>query len=139
MHEWALAESIITAVLQHAEQHHLKTITQVTIRLGTLQQIETDIFKFALTEIKKQNEKTKDVRIRLEKEDTQLQCTSCQHRWGFSDMKKTLNGEEGEAIHFIPEVAYVHTRCPNCGSPDFTIGKGRGVTLQSIKGIREDE
>jgi hydrogenase nickel incorporation protein HypA/HybF len=49
-------------------------------------------------------------------------------------MKKKLNEDESEAIHFLPEVAFVHTRCPKCKSPDFEITKGRGVTITSIKG-----
>ena len=49
-------------------------------------------------------------------------------------MKKKLNEDESEAIHFIPEVAFVHTRCPKCGSPDFEIQKGRGVSITQIKG-----
>jgi len=49
-------------------------------------------------------------------------------------MKKKLNEDESEAIHFIPEVAFVHARCPKCGSPDFEIMTGRGVSITSIKG-----
>ena len=50
--------------------------------------------------------------------------------------KKKLNEDESEAIHFIPEVFLVHTRCPKCGSPDFEITTGRGVSIASIKGER---
>jgi hydrogenase nickel incorporation protein HypA/HybF len=51
-------------------------------------------------------------------------------------MKKKFNETESESIHFIPEVVFVHARCPKCGSPDFEITKGRGVVLSSIKGLR---
>ena len=61
-------------------------------------------------------------------------CKNCEHSWKFSDMKKKLSEDEGEAIHFIPEVAFVHTRCPKCGSPDFEITTGRGVSITSISG-----
>ena len=135
MHEWALAESILSAALEATEKEHLKTITEIKISIGELQQIEQDIFEFALGEIiKSQDNKLKNVKISIETEESTLKCKSCEHTWRFNDMKKKLNEDESEAIHFIPEVAFVHTRCPKCGSPDFEIREGRGVSILSIKG-----
>jgi hydrogenase nickel incorporation protein HypA/HybF len=137
MHEWALAESIITAALEAAEKEKLKTITKIKISIGELQQIEQDIFKFALDEIiKAHNSLLKNVKIEIITEKSVLKCKNCDHTWKFSDMKKKLDDNESEAIHFIPEVAFVHTRCPQCGSPDFEITKGRGVAITSMKGER---
>ena len=135
MHEWALAESILTAALEAVGKEKLKRITEIRISIGELQQIEQDIFEFSLNEIiKTQGEKLKDVKIKIEIEKSTLKCKSCENTWKFSDMKKKLNEDESEAIHFIPEVAFVHTRCPKCGSPDFEITTGRGVSITSIKG-----
>jgi len=137
MHEWALAESIITAALDAAEKDKLKKINEIIIQIGELQQIERDIFEFALKEIiKSQNKKLKNTKILIETEESTLKCKNCEHAWDFNDMKKKLTEDESESIHFIPEVAFVHARCPKCGSPDFEIVKGRGVSIKSIKGIR---
>lgn len=137
MHEWALAESILSATLEEAEKEKLKTIDEIKIGIGELQQIERDIFEFALEEIiKSEDNKLKNVKISIETEKSTLKCKSCEHTWKFCDMKKKLNEDESEAIHFIPEVAFVHTRCPKCGSPDFEITTGRGVSIISIKGKR---
>lgn len=137
MHEWALAESILTSTLEAAEKEKLKTITEIKIGMGELQQIEQDILEFALNEIiKSHGKKLKNVKISIETEESTLKCKNCGHTWKFSDMKKKLNEDESEAIHFIPEVAFVHTRCPKCGSPDFEITTGRGVSIISIKGKR---
>ncbi|HVQ00539.1 MAG TPA: hydrogenase/urease maturation nickel metallochaperone HypA, partial [Candidatus Thermoplasmatota archaeon] len=65
-----------------------------------------------------------------------LKCTVCGNEWTYKDMKTGLDEKEAEAIHFIPEVVFVHARCPKCKSPDFEIAKGRGVTLRTIKGTR---
>ncbi|MGF3554899.1 MAG: hypothetical protein ACQXXF_06480 [Thermoplasmatota archaeon] len=65
-----------------------------------------------------------------------LKCKNCEKTWNFYDMKKKLSKHESESIHFIPEVALVHSRCPNCKSLDFEILKGRGVIITSIKGER---
>ena len=135
MHEWALAESILTAAVEAAEKEKLKKITEIKIGMGELQQIEQDIFEFALDEIiKSQGDKLKNVKIKIETVKSNLRCKNCDHTWKFSDMKKKLDEDESEAIHFIPEVAFVHTRCPKCGSPDFEITSGRGVSITQIKG-----
>ena len=135
MHEWALAESILVAALEAAEKEKLKTISEIKIGIGELQQIEQEIFEFALEEIiKTYEDKLGKVKINIVTIKSTLQCKSCEHTWKFSDMKKKLSEDEEEAIHFIPEVAFVHMRCPKCGSPDFEIKTGRGVSITAIIG-----
>lgn len=135
MHEWALAESILTAAIEESKKEKMKKITEIKIELGELQQIEIDIFKFALDEIiKEQGKLLKNVKIIIKTKKSTLKCKNCQNTWNFSDIKKKLSVNEGESIHFIPEVAFVHTRCPKCGSPDFEISAGRGVSITQIKG-----
>ena len=135
MHEWALAESILTAAVEESKKEKMKKITEIKIALGELQQIQKDIFRFALDEIiKEQGGIFKNTKIIIKTEKSTLKCKNCQSAWSFSDMKKKLSQDEGESIHFIPEVAFVHTRCPKCGSPDFEIIAGRGVSITQIKG-----
>jgi hydrogenase nickel incorporation protein HypA/HybF len=135
MHEWALAESILTASIEAAEKEGLKKIKEINIGIGELQQIAMDAFEFALDElIKNLDDKLKGVKIRFKTEKSNLICNNCRHEWSFDDLKKKINEDESEAIHFIPEVAFVHSRCPKCNSPDFEISKGRGVSILSIKG-----
>jgi hydrogenase nickel incorporation protein HypA/HybF len=135
MHEWALAESILTATVEESKKEKMKKITEIKINLGELQQIEKDIFKFALKEIiKEQGEIFKNVKITIKIEKSTLKCKNCENTWSFSDIKRKLSEDEGESIHFIPETTFVHTRCPECGSPDFEIITGRGVSITQIKG-----
>jgi len=135
MHEWALAESVLTASLESAGKEKLKKITEIKISIGELQQIEQDIFEFALAQIiKEQDKKLKDVKIKIDTEKSTLKCKNCEKTWFFSDLKKKLSTDESESIHFIPEVTLVYSRCPKCGSPDFEILTGRGVSITSIKG-----
>ena len=137
MHEWALAESVIKSSIAAAEKEKLTKIKEINVKLGALQQIADDIFKFALDElVETYKDKFDDVKINIEIDKTLLQCKRCEHTWQFKDMKDKLSNDEAEAIHFIPEVAFVHTRCPKCQSPDFRIVEGRGVSISSIKGVR---
>ena len=132
MHEWALAEAVITAAQQIAEKEKLKEIREVNIKVGLLQQIEEDILHFALSQLKPAN--FKNAKFHISKAKTTLRCRVCGHTWLFR--KNKLDENTAEAIHFVPEVAHSYIKCPKCGSPDFEISEGRGIWLENIKGVR---
>ena len=130
MHEWALAEAVIATVNQIAKKEKIKRITEITIKIGQLQQVERDIFRFALKQLKPSE--YKNVKFHIKTAKTKLKCRVCGKTWVFN--KKKLDNETAEAIHFVPEVAHTYIKCPKCGSPDFEIEEGRGVWLDSIQG-----
>jgi hydrogenase nickel incorporation protein HypA/HybF len=133
MHEWALAEAVITTAAQIAKKEKLKQITHVTIKIGELQQIQPDILKFALSQLEPAN--FKNAKFHITRAKTTLTCRACGNTWQFK--KQQLDKSTAEAIHFIPEVAHTYIKCPKCGSPDFEITQGRGIWLQNIKGTRQ--
>jgi hydrogenase nickel incorporation protein HypA/HybF len=138
MHEWALAESVITTALEAAKKEQLDTITEIIIDIGELQQIEQELFSFAVNDIMKTySPKLKNTKITVNIQHSTLRCKHCDRTWTFKDIEKNLNEDEAEAVHFLPEVAVVHSRCPKCKSPDFEIEAGRGVTIRSIKGTKK--
>ncbi len=132
MHEWALGEAIISTVSKIAKIRKLRKVEKVEIRVGELQQIEMDVFKYAISQLKgKKFEKTK---FNIKTVKTKLKCKFCNYEWVFKRGK--LKEKESEFIHFIPEIAHSYLKCPKCGSPDFEIVEGRGVWIESIKGKR---
>jgi len=132
MHEWALAEAILASAKQIAEQEKLKQVTEVTIRISELQQVEPPILRFALTQMKTQT--FRNTKFRILKAKSTLKCRVCGTSWQFNIKK--LDKTTSEAIHFVPEVAHTYIKCPNCGSPDFEIASGRGVWLENVKGVK---
>ena len=132
MHEWALAEAILTTANQIADQEKLKEVTEVTIRIGELQQIEPPILRFALSQMK--TETFKNAKFHILQAKSTLKCRVCGTTWQFNIKK--LDKTTAEAIHFVPEVAHTYVRCPKCGSSDFEIVSGRGVWLENIKGAK---
>ena len=141
MHEWALAEAVISTVVETSKKEKIKEIAEVKIKIGELQQIDEEIFRFALGEIIKemvrdQDSSLENMKIKIEEEPSFLKCRVCGHEWSFISQSKKLSEDESESIHFIPEAAYVYIRCPKCKSPDFEITKGRGVWIDSIRGTR---
>jgi hydrogenase nickel incorporation protein HypA/HybF len=135
MHEWALAEAVIAAASQIAEKERLEEVTEVKIKVGELQQIELDAFEFALSQLKPA--KFRDTKFNIEVAKTELRCRVCGHVWSLR--KGEPDEKTSEAIHFVPEIAHVYIKCPKCGSPDFEIVKGRGVWLESIKGVQKGD
>lgn len=132
MHEWALAEGVISTALRVAEEKNAEGIVKVKVRIGELQQIDKDIFETALEELVKNTIAAK-TRIEIETEKSVLKCRVCGYEWTFDHSKKELGEEEFEAIHFLPDIASVYIRCPKCSSPDFKIEGGRGVWIDSIE------
>ena len=128
MHEWALAESVISSVIKFAKEKKVE-IREVTISMGELQQVDRGVFDFALKEIMKAM--GLNLKIKLKNEKAIFKCKECGNEWNFE--YKNLREEEKESIHFIPETVHSYVKCPKCGSPDFIIKRGRGIWL-SIKG-----
>ena len=134
MHEWALAESILVSAKQVAEQENMKTVAEVTIKVGELQQAEPPILRFALSQMKADTDIFKSTKFHILKAKSTLKCRVCVTTWQFN--LKKLDKAAAEAIHFVPEAAHTFVKCPKCGSPDFEIVSGRGVWLQNIKGVK---
>jgi hydrogenase nickel incorporation protein HypA/HybF len=132
MHEWALAEAVIKAASDIAEKEGLKQVTRVTIRIGELQQVERAMLEFALSQLK--TERFNKAKFVVETEKARLRCRVCGHTWVFKE--SNLDQATLEDIHFVPEMAHAYVKCPNCASPDFEIEQGRGVWLQTVRGVK---
>jgi len=126
-----LAYAVIGTTLDYCKKKRAKKAS-VSIIVGELQQIEMEIFKFALDEIISAHSECKiSYKARIEK--ASFKCRACGKEWQFGQQSKKLSHESAEFVHFVPDVIHALTRCPACGSPDFEITRGRGVSIESIK------
>ena len=132
MHEWALAEAVVAAASQAAEKEGMAEVTEVKVKVGELQQIELDIFEFALSQLK--TDRFRNAKFKIEIAKAELKCRACGHGWVFD--REKVDKDTAEAMHFVPEVAHAYIKCPKCGSPDFAVTEGRGVWLQTVKGVK---
>ncbi len=131
MHEWALAEAVISTVEKVYRENGKKPVAAVNVLLGELQSIEMDIFKYGLKILLEGYPFGPEVfHFRIEK--AAFKCNYCGKEWLLED-HSGLEEEEREAIHFLPEAAHVYLCCPFCKSPDFKLKKGRGVSIASIE------
>ncbi len=132
MHEWALAEAVIDSVREHSGG---RRVSRVVLRFGELQQVDREIFDFALREL---GGDLGAARFEIETEPALFACGACGASWSLAE-RGGLDAQQKEAIHFLPEAAKVYLRCPRCGSPDFRVEQGRGVTIQTIEVMETEE
>ncbi len=140
MHELALADSVVKAALSAADDAGMDRIGRIVVKVGELQQIERELFEFSLTNVlPAQDPRLAGVVFDIAEEPVRFECRACGLDYGRADVDIDGAGDQGEAIHFIPELSHAFARCPACGSPDFEIRAGRGITLQRIEGSGEDD
>ncbi len=138
MHELALADAVVKAAIQAADGARIDKIARIVVKVGELQQIEKDLFEFSLTSvIPSQDERLTGAEFDVAEEAVRFECRACGRGYGRSDVDIDAAGDQGEAVHFIPELSHAFARCPSCGSPDFDITHGRGITLERIEGITD--
>ncbi|AIF70179.1 hydrogenase expression protein HupG [Palaeococcus pacificus DY20341] len=138
MHEWALADGIVRTAIEFAQQNGKDKVLGLRIVLGELQDVDPEILKFAIDEIKK-GTIAEDAEIEFVMEDAEFKCRDCGNVWKLKEVKKSFDERIKEDIHFIPEVVHAFLACPECGSRDFEVTKGRGVYLAAIKVEGEEE
>ncbi|MCX8185409.1 MAG: hydrogenase nickel incorporation protein HypA [Sulfolobales archaeon] len=130
MHEWAIAEAIAEAVSKYSESRGSRSVKRLIIGLGELQAIDREIFEFALSEIFKLY-RLEVLEYVLQSEEAEFKCRSCGFSWRLRDLE--LSDEDREAIHFLPEAVYAYVKCPKCGSLDYYITKGRGLSILGVE------
>ena len=134
MHELALADAVMKAALRAAADAGIDRIENLVVKVGELQQIEKDLFEFSLTSVlSTQDDRLATASFDIAEERVRFGCNACGHEYTRDDISLD-DGAGGEAVHFIPELSHAFARCPACGSPDFEILAGRGITLERIEG-----
>jgi len=131
MHEWALADAVARYVLELLKENNASRLEKIIIRLGVLQSIDKEVFMFSLRELFRQyNIEYSDEAIVLVDEEALFRCRRCGYTWSLNDLE--IDEAVMEAIHFIPEVVHSYFTCPRCGSRDFEVVKGRGLTIGEV-------
>ena len=135
MHEWALAEAVLESVRAEQTARSGQRAAKVVIRFGELQSIDPEVFTEGIQQLQSADVDL-DLDFVFETEPATLKCTVCEHGWSFADCD--IDEATREAIHFLPEVAHSFIVCPSCGSADFRVDKGRGVTIESIQFVTQN-
>jgi hydrogenase nickel incorporation protein HypA/HybF len=130
MHEWALADAVIEATSAALAGRDPSCLRAVTVTIGELQAIDHEIFSFALRTLLEERP-FRAAAYNLETEPARFLCGACEREWSLAETND-LSEQTREAIHFLPEAAHAFVRCPSCGSPDYRVQTGRGVSIASL-------
>jgi len=126
VHEWALAESIIL----HIKQHGHVNIKKLRVSIGVLQSIDKEILEYALRELAREYGVKLD-QVELVDEYPLLKCNICGYEWSINPGE--ISEDIREAVHFVPEAIYAYYKCPRCGSLDYAVIKGRGISEIAVE------
>ena len=130
VHEWALADAVVESIRQALQGASPDRLESVEILIGELQAVDTEIFRFGLSTLL-ENEGFGMERLSLAVQKAEIGCRACGLQWSLDD-DPGLDPEQREAVHFLPESLHAFVRCPGCGSADFSVVKGRGVSIGKI-------
>jgi len=142
VHEWSLAYSIVSALLDLLREGKVKKIRKVVIEVGKLVQIDLDIFRQALQEVAGLHN-LQDVEFEIQEVETRFRCSRCGYVWTWRDVLNKLAEEIQdpelrktclESIHLVPAAVFAYARCPACGSPDYEVIEGFDVKIGKIVG-----
>jgi hydrogenase nickel incorporation protein HypA/HybF len=131
MHEWALAEAVVATVEKIRRENAGRPLLSVNLRLGELQSVDPEAFRAGLAAALGGLPYGLEV-FHFTSVPAAFRCRACGHFWPLAETPG-IGEEEREAIHFLPESAYAYLRCPGCGSPDFALAAGRGVSIESVE------
>jgi hydrogenase nickel incorporation protein HypA/HybF len=131
MHEWALAEAVVATVEKIRRENGGRPVLSVSLRLGELQNVDPEAFRAGLAAALGGLPYGLEV-FRFLSEPAAFRCRACGLLWPLAEFPGIGEGER-EAIHFLPESAHAYLRCPGCGSPDFGLAAGRGVSIESVE------
>lgn len=117
MHELSMAQGIINAVLDTAQENNATEVNKVTVEVGRLAMINPEQLQFILG-VLIENTIMEDSEIVFEEIPAEIQCLDC----GFT----------GEAIlddsdHYAPLV-----KCPECDSLKVDTLNGKDIVVKNI-------
>ena len=137
MHEWSLAQSIISTLLDLLSSGRCRRISRVVVQVGKLVQIDREILLTALRELS-QDTPLRGTSFEIQEVDTKFRCNSCGYTWTWEDVVKSIeeNIQDAElrracleSMHLVPTTVFAFTRCPRCGSPDFEAIEGMDIKI----------
>jgi len=115
MHELSMAQDLLRIVEAKAKENDLKIVTKIVVVVGEASGIEEDFLRHSLMEhLMLPGTAAEKAELEMIIEPLQARCVAC-----------------GIEIDFQQSSSL---RCPNCGSNNLEVSRGKSVYLQSIEG-----
>ena len=124
MHELAMAQGILNAVLETAEENDAIEVTEIVIEIGRLAMLNPEQLKFMLG-VLCEDTIADHAELIIENIDVEINCHNCEFE-GVADVD--------DSDHYAPMIL-----CPECGSHRVEVLNGKDVTVKNISIEREDD
>ncbi|AOL15431.1 hydrogenase expression/synthesis, HypA [Sulfolobus sp. A20] len=126
MHEWSVADSIIRALINWANENNVKEIEKVKVGIPSFTFLEVDILKEAFDTMKKGSVILDNATLEVKFKDPTFKCRNCDNVFTIDQVKDQLDkvrSEYGEEypLHLIPSLASSFLTCPRCVSHDVVV------------------
>ena len=140
LHEWAVADAIVSSLVSFCSSKGASRILEVEIVYGEAMEYDLDVLRDAVEYLSK-GTPLEGAKIVFREEKSIFRCNACGAEWDMAEAERLINRalkveEEGEGfespLHFIPELASSLMRCPRCGSPDVEMVKGDSVRVSKV-------
>ena len=118
MHEMGIVLHLAKTLDELAEEQHITAIGSVTLQVGEVSGILTDLFEEAWDYFKKRHPILKDSRLILETIPAVTYCTNCEGQYGTVQYGKT---------------------CPYCGSGETYLLYGNECMIKEIEAETEED
>lgn len=134
MHELSIATSIFEAVLEVAAKHSAKRVVEVNLEIGELTLLNPDQLSMAFDLLSK-GTVAEGSKLNIEVVKARAKCTKCGFEWELkiSSMSPSMSHMLALTCPACDFKVYARSTCPNCGSEDYDIVRGKELVIKSIK------
>ena len=124
MHEFSMAQGILNAVLETAEENDANKVTDIVIQIGKLAMLNPEQLTFMLN-VLIEDTIAENANIVIEDVDVEIKCYNCDYE-GIGDVD--------DSDHYLPMIL-----CPKCESHRVNVLNGKDVTIKNISIEKEDD
>lgn len=117
MHELSMAQGIINAVLETAENNNATEVTEIYIEVGRLAMLNPEQLRFLL-DVLVENTIAENARIDISEIPVTISCPECGYE-GIANLD--------DSDHYAPII-----ECPNCENMRISILDGRDCVVKNI-------
>lgn len=119
-----MAQGILNAVLETAEENDANKVTDIVIQIGKLAMLNPEQLTFMLN-VLIEDTIAENANIVIEDIDVEIKCYNCDYE-GIGDVD--------DSDHYLPMIL-----CPKCESHRVNVLNGKDVTIKNISIEKEDD
>lgn len=141
MHEFSVAQSIIDSINEDARVKNAKTVSEISIDVGELMQLDTSFLRHALKILRMGA--LSDAKLRIHIVKAKFSCRRCSYVWTMTEAKKQLSEVPEQLmvrepdsrelpLHFLPYLYPAFLHCVKCGSSDVSVTQGKDIRVRKL-------